>query len=218
MKYRAVIFDLDGTLLDTIDDLLDNLEHAFKSLNMRGGFSRQEMESFLGSGKKAQVERALLARGYGLDRYDELNQALSIRYELNAENKTKPFEGIVSLLASLKQKGVAAFCLTNKPHDVAVKVTKAYFPSLLVATYGIRPNSPVKPDPVLVDNMLKAHGLNRENTLYVGDSDVDMMTANQGGLDSVFVTWGYVRQEQVEQYRPKYIVSSPADIMNIIEG
>lgn len=217
MKYKALIFDLDGTLLHTLDDLLDNLEYAFKKLGLRGDFSYEEMESFLGSGKKAQVERALLSRGYSLDLYQDLDAALSVRYELNAENKTRPFNGVIELLNYLKANNIPAFCLTNKPHHVALKVIETYFPNLITATYGVTPNGPVKPDPVLVETLLRDHQLQRDQVLYVGDSDIDMLTANHGHLDAVFVTYGYVRLEKVKQYRPKYVVSHALDIIKIVE-
>jgi len=218
MNYKAVIFDLDGTLLHTIEDLLDNLEYAFKKLGLKGDFTRQEMESFLGSGKKAQVERALLARGYSLDLFAALDAALSVRYELNAENKTRPFDGIIDLLHYLKNSNIPAICLTNKPHDVAVKVVDTYFPGLILATYGIKPNAPVKPHPSIVEAVLKAHDLKAKDVLYVGDSDIDMMTANNGHLDAVFVNWGYVRLKEVAKYKPKFVVDHPLEIVKLISA
>lgn len=216
MKYNAVIFDLDGTLLDTIEDLLDNLNAAFAALNLRGNFIQSEMETFLGSGKKVQIERALVSRGYPLSLYEKVDEALSVRYINNAENKTAPYQGIIELLKELKTLGIKAICLTNKPHDVAIKVVKTYFNDLILATYGVKPHSPVKPDRILVENTLKLHGLNANEVLYVGDSDVDMMTANNGNLDSCFVKWGYVRLSEVMKYHPKYIVSFPLEILDIV--
>lgn len=216
MKYNAVIFDLDGTLLHTLEDLLDNLNYAFNQVGLKGDFTLEEMETFLGSGKKAQLERALLSRGYGLEHFDKIDHVLSIRYKDNAENKTKPFDGIIELLTYLKNNKTPAICLTNKPHEVALKVIDTYFPHLITATYGIRPNAAVKPDPSLVNNVLFVHKLNREEVLYVGDSDIDMMTANNGKLDSVFVTWGYVRFKDVEQYHPMYVVDHPLEIITIL--
>lgn len=217
MNYNAVIFDLDGTLLHTLEDLLDNLEYAFASLGLKGGFTREEMESFLGSGKVAQMERALASRQYSLELLPKLNDALSIRYELNAENKTRPFPGIVALLEWLKLNNIPTLCLTNKPHNVAVKVVEKYFPGLVLATYGIRENEPVKPDPSLVEKVLKNHNLDAKHVLYVGDSDVDMMTAKNGHLASCFVTWGYVRKNNVYQYNPKYVVDHPKEIEAILK-
>lgn len=218
MKYKAVIFDLDGTLLDTLNDLLDNLEDAFKSLNLKGDFTREEMESFIGSGKKAQVERALLARGYSLDLYEKLNAALTIRYELNAVNKTRPFAGVIELLEFLKAQAIPALCLTNKPHDVALEVVQNYFPNLILATYGVKPDGFVKPHPSLVETVLKTYNLNHKEVLYVGDSDIDMLTANNGKLDAVFVTWGYVRYKVVAHLKPKFVVDNPQEIVDIVKG
>lgn len=217
MKYRTVIFDLDGTLLHTLEDLLDNLEASFDSLGLKGNFTREEMESFLGSGKKTQMERALLSRNYSLDFLPALDQALSVRYETNAENKTRPFDGIVPLLEALKSRGILVLCLTNKPHPVALKVVNTYFNGLVEATYGVQSDGVTKPHPIMVENTLLKHQLKREEVLYVGDSDIDMLTANNGGLDSCFVTWGYVKRQDVEQYSPKYIVDEPLDILKIID-
>lgn len=216
MKYSTVIFDLDGTLLDTIEDLLDNLNGAFAQLNLVGNFQRLDMESFLGSGKRVQIERALLARGYSLDLCDQVDHALSSRYIDNAENKTAPYPGILTLLKALKEQGVKVICLTNKPHDVAVKIVNHYFGDLVLATYGIKPSAPTKPDPILVENTLKMHGLTPQEVLYVGDSDIDMMTANNGHLDGCFVEWGYVRLAEVRKFNPKYIVQDALDILAIV--
>lgn len=216
MGYKAVIFDLDGTLLDTIYDLQDNLNEAFATLGLQGDFSKEEMETFLGSGKVAQIKRALSSRGYSHDLYSQVDEVLSIRYLDNAENKTKPFRGIVTLLKRLKALQIPVICLTNKPHEVALKVVNTYFKNLIVATYGIKVGAPVKPDPILIENTLKLHGLNRNDVLYVGDSDVDMLTANNGKLDACFVTWGYVRLSEVAKYQPKYIVRFPREILHIV--
>lgn len=217
MSYNAVIFDLDGTLLHTLDDLLDNLEYAFSKLGLNGNFTRVEMESFLGSGKKAQMERALMSRGYSLDLLPQLDKELSVRYELNAENKTRPFPGILDLLNYLHEKGMPAICLTNKPHNVALKVVEKYFGDLIIATYGVKEDGIVKPNPILVDQILAKHGLNDKEILYVGDSDIDMLTAKNGKLDACFVTWGYVRKQAVFHYNPKYIVDNTDEIKHIIE-
>lgn len=216
MKYNAVIFDLDGTLLHTLEDLLDNLNFAFEKLGLNGNFNREEMESFLGSGKKAQMERALQSRGYSLDLIPALDELLSVRYELNAENKTRPFDGIIDLLNYLKAHQIKAICLTNKPHNVAVKVIDRYFAGLIEATYGVKDDGIVKPNPILVEQTLAKHSLKAEETLYVGDSDIDMLTAKNGHLDGVFVTWGYVRLHEVTQYEPKYIVDKPSQIIDIL--
>lgn len=216
MNIKAVIFDLDGTLLDTIPDLVDNLNYTFKHLNLSGDFTFAEMETFIGSGKKQQIIRALSSRNYDLSHYSAVNDKLSEVYAGNISSKTKPFEGVEKLLIALKDKGIKIICLTNKPHDVALEVIDHYFPNTFDFVLGDRGNGIVKPDKRLLDSVLTTFNLTNNQALYVGDSDVDMETANNSNVTSVFVTYGYTRLSKVEIHNPKIVVNNAFDILKYV--
>lgn len=216
MKYKAVIFDMDGTLLETIYDLQDNLNYTFKSLGLNGDFTRREMETFLGSGKKVQILRALSARNYSHNLLPQIDRKLSEVYAENISNKTHPYEGMLEVLEKLAKNNIIALCLTNKPHFVALEVADHYFGKLLIDTRGDKGDGITKPNPLMLNEFMKKHGLSKEEVLYVGDSDIDMATANNSEIDNVFVTYGYCRLEEVSNFNIKYIANHPLDILKFL--
>lgn len=215
MQYDTIIFDLDGTLLNTLDDLTDSIN------TMLGGEgyptrTREDVREFIGNGAKNLVSKALpetVSDG-------EVTRCLSVYRKIYGENmfqKTAPYEGIDETLRELKHLGVKLGVVSNKPNDATKEMCEFYFGDLLNAVIGDNPERKKKPAPDNIYEILKLLGSDKAETLYVGDSDVDMETAKNAGLDSVGVTWGYRSEETLTEHGADYIVSEPAQLIHLIK-
>lgn len=192
-KYNTILFDLDGTLLDTLADLSDAVNHVLVS---RGCPVRREAEirSFIGNGIRKLMERALPTAWTPPDFEDAL-AAFRTYYMAHCTVKTRPYDGIPGLLGELKAGGFRLAVVSNK-NDAAVKaLTEHFFPGLIDASIGQREGVPGKPAPDMVEIALARLGAAREQAVYVGDSEVDSATAANGGLALILVTWGFGDQE-----------------------
>jgi phosphoglycolate phosphatase len=199
MSKRAVIFDLDGTLLDTLDDLTDAVNHI---LNKYGypERSRGEVRSFLGNGARDLIKRSLPE---GID--DELFEKYLAEYKeyYNAHSavKTKPYDGVPALLESLKDKGILTAVVSNKPDDAVKELCRRYFGELVNISVGDRADLKRKPDAEPVRFAMDALGC--ESAVFVGDSEVDVMTAENADLPCVIMTWGFRDKGFLEEYGAK---------------
>ena len=195
MRYELVIFDLDGTLLDTLADLADAANRALRE----AGFperSVEEIRTFIGNGVARLIQRATpqdtdaatVARV--LARFKEI-------YRENVNVKTRPFPGIVALLDALQAAGVRAAVNSNKPDEATQALCRIHFGNRIALALGERPEIPRKPSPEGVRHILKALKVRPARALYVGDGDADLMTAQNAGIDGAWVSWGYRRREEL---------------------
>lgn len=212
----TIVFDLDGTLLNTIEDIRDSLNIALEKFGFESCTIDQAKE-YLGSGVKMLVHRAL--RPFEHTESDEVNvfQIYTQEYEEHKTNKTNTYFGITELLSELKSRGVKIAVLSNKYHDDVVELMNRYFgENTFDIIHGKMHGVPVKPDPTgLVDIMHELHS-HAEEVLVVGDSEVDMELASNTGVKKCAVTWGYRPYEVLSTYAPDYIVNEPKEILNIV--
>lgn len=212
--YKAVVFDLDGTLLNTLEDLCDSTNYAL----MQKGYptrSIDEVRSFVGNGVEKLIERALPENTSEGERIEVL-KIFKEHYKVNSKNKTRPYEGIMELLKELKDKDFKMAIVSNK-FDLAVKeLNKEFFGEYIEYAYGECETIRKKPNPDAVFMALKDLNVLQHEAVYVGDSDVDILTAENAGLDCISVTWGFRTRRELEMSGAVSIIDEPIDLMDII--
>lgn len=219
MKHKStdlVIFDLDGTLLDTIDDLAVSANHALRQY----GYPEHELNEyrfFVGNGITKLIERALPTEARKESTILELRKVFVGYYQQHKADLTHPYTGIPELLDGLKSAGIQLAVASNKYHQGTQELIYHYFgQDLFTVVLGQRENIPVKPDPAIVNDILQQTGIEKARTLYVGDSGVDMQTARNSGLTSIGVTWGFRPRQELEANGAHYIVDKPEQIKEAI--
>ena len=192
MKYRLVLFDLDGTLLDTLDDLSEAVDHA---LQVRGlpGHPRQEYMTMVGHGVRNLVKQALPEDKQADEALVDAALAdFKTYYTAHIDVHTHPYPGMQELVMSLHKAGVFLAVTSNKFQEGADYLIHKFFPGIpFAAILGNRPGFPLKPDPEIVGEVLRQTGIKPEDAVLVGDSPTDMKTAANGGIAAIAVTWGY---------------------------
>ena len=215
MKYNSVVFDLDGTLLDTLGDLRDSVNFALQKNNLPER-TTEEIRSFVGNGIRLLIELSV-PENTPIEITDKCFQDFKEYYKDHSAILTKPYDHIIDLMKTLKSKGIKIAVVSNKA-DFAVKtLMEDYFSGLYDCAYGERAGIPRKPEPDAVFAAIKEMGAEAESTVYVGDSEVDVVTSKNAGLPCIAVTWGFRDKMVLEALQPEYIVDSPEEILNIIE-
>ena len=192
MHYKLVLFDLDGTLLDTLDDLSEAVNHA---LGLRGlpGHTRDEYMKMVGHGIRNLVKQALPEDKQADDALiDSALADFKAYYTAHIDVHTRPYPGMQEVVTSLHEAGVQMAVASNKFQEGAEYLIRKFFPGIpFAAVLGNRPGFPLKPDPEIVGEVLRRTGIRPEDAVLVGDSPTDMKTAANGGIASIAVTWGY---------------------------
>lgn len=215
-RYRGIIFDLDGTLLDTIADIADSCN---KALDKHGypGFSEEEYKVKVGNGFKILIERCVPQRTDDKT-IDSILKSFAEVYHFNYLNKTAPYLGISELLNELNEMGIMLAVNSNKRDDYIKPIISKFFSNIpFVAVYGERKGIAKKPDPTTANEIVDLMGLEKGEVLYIGDSDTDMKTAVNAGLDGVGVKWGFRTLDELKKNGAKYTVSKPEEILEIIK-
>lgn len=214
---KLAIFDLDGTLLNTIADLANSTNHALATL----GYPTHAPEAYplmVGNGINKLFERALPEGEKTEENVLRVRQAFVPHYDAHNADDSRPYPGIPELLETLQAKGIKLAVASNKYQAATEKLIAHYFPSIhFVAIFGQREGVKVKPDPVIVYDILKMVDIKKEEVLYIGDSGVDMQTAINAGVASCGVTWGFRPRTELEQFHPDYIVERAEEVLKFIK-
>ncbi|MDR0892257.1 MAG: HAD family hydrolase [Mediterranea sp.] len=217
MKKKLVIFDLDGTLLNTIADLAGSTNYALAQL----GYPTRELKEFpmmVGNGINKLFERSLPEGEKTRENVLRVRRIFLEHYDTHNMDHTVPYPGIVEMLADLQAAGVQMAVASNKYQEATRKLIAHYFPEVpFVTVLGQRDGVPFKPDPTIVFDVLALTGVAKGEMLFVGDSGIDMHTALNAGVDACGVTWGF-RPGELEPLRPAYIVSEATEITRIALG
>lgn len=210
-----IIFDLDGTLLNTLDDLTDATNHALTSC----GFAPRtvdECRRFVGSGVTKLLERALPEQARNPENAARLRAAFFTYYDAHLRDHTFPYDGMGELLTTLQTRSVKLAVASNKYQAATERLIAHFFPQItFTAVLGQRENVPVKPHPQIVQDILAAAHETTAHALYVGDSDVDMQTAQNAGVKACAVTWGFRPRDMLAVYHPAYMLDSPVQLLDI---
>nr|WP_302831631.1 HAD family hydrolase [uncultured Bacteroides sp.] len=213
---RLIIFDLDGTLLNTIADLAQSTNHALHAL----GYPTHEESAYnfmVGNGINKLFERALPEGEKSEENVLRVRKEFIPYYDVHNADKSRPYPGISELLEQLQAKGLQIAVASNKYQAATQKLIAHYFPGIrFTAVFGQREGVNVKPDPAIVEDILAIAKVAKEDVLYVGDSGVDMQTAINAGVTSCGVTWGFRPRAELESFQPDNIVDKAADILKLI--
>ncbi|MGA2378354.1 MAG: HAD family hydrolase [Spirochaetia bacterium] len=218
MIYKAVLFDLDGTLLDTLDDLGDSMNAVLASQ----GYATHPIRSyttFVGDGVRNLVRRSLPAgSGKNDELVNELVPLMRREYSRRWNAKTRPYDGIPALLDGLSARGLRMAVLSNKPHPATLEVVAHFFPRWKFdSTLGARPDVPIKPDAGAALEVSRQLGVPPEAFLYLGDTNTDMKTAVAAGMFPVGVLWGFRTAEELVSSGAKVLVSDPRDVLSLLD-
>ena len=214
-KYDTVIFDLDGTLLNTLEDLADAVnfvmrEHQYPERTI------DEVRRFVGNGIRRLMEQAVPETVSG-DEFEQVFEQFKNYYTEHCQIKTCAYDGIMPLLEDLYEKGYAMAIVSNKNHAAVCELNDIYFKEYIKVAIGQKDGIRKKPAPDTVIQALKELGKEKETAIYVGDSEVDFATAENTGMDCVLVTWGFRTVEELAEFSPTAFINRPEELLGVVE-
>lgn len=215
---KNLIFDLDGTLLNTLPDITRAINDALKAEGYGYSFSLEEAKSLIGGGADRLIRKALKDKGQDEKRFDRLKKAYMPLYKAYQEDTTAPFPFIKETLALLQRKGIRMFVVSNKPDELAKIIVPHYLPSFFEGVQGQQEGALPKPDPSSTLRLILDYKLDKSETLYVGDSSFDIDTAHNALLRSVLVTWGYGYYTKELLSKSDYAISDPKELIALVES
>lgn len=216
MDFKGVIFDLDGTLVDSLEDLADSMNIVLQKRNFPT-YDLQTYKHFIGDGIRNLVRRSVPEANRDDTLIDRCYDSMLEAYSNNCVNKTKPFNGIIELLDELVFRKMKLAVFSNKADEFAKKIVLTVLPNWhFEAIVGLNAEEHKKPDPSGALQISKETGVNPENMIYVGDSGIDMQAANNAGMCAVGALWGFRTKEELKSNGAKYLLNHPLDMIKIL--
>ena len=212
---KAVLFDLDGTLANSIEDLADSTEKALKKLGF-AGHTLAEYKYFVGDGIPKLIERALPENKRDKETVNACLELFMADYRVHYHDKTKAYDGVREMLADLKKSGLKLAVISNKAQEMAEKVVKNLFGDIFDFVAGKREGYKTKPDPALTLLVINSLGVSPAECILAGDSGMDMAAAVNAGALPVGVLWGFRTAEELQKNGAEYLFSAPAEITKLI--
>lgn len=211
-KYKAIIFDMDGTVLDTLDELTKSLAVVFRRHQLPVK-SEQEVRACLGYGYTGLIDRTAKGQPEALRR--TLTEEFKTYYGAHCQKTTFPYPGIPEDLARFKKAGYKMAIVSNKGQAAVSELHDEFFKDLVDFSLGESPAYQKKPAPDMVWEALKRLGCSKEDAIYIGDSEVDKKTADNAGLDVVLVSWGFRDRDFLQSLKPTYLVDSREELAEL---
>ena len=212
---KTVIFDLDGTLLDSIEDIASSMNKVLESLQLPT-HKIEDYKHFVGGGVDILVENALSNQSKEIK--DEVTKRFKIEYDGKLHSKTLPYDGIYELLDELKKLDINLAVLSNKPHEFTVSYVNHFFKNYnFKEIHGQKKDVPKKPDPKAALDIVKCLDSSCENTYFIGDTKIDMQTAKSANMTAIGVLWGFRDKKELRDFGADFIVSNPLEILKIIK-
>ena len=213
---KLAIFDLDGTLLNTLDDLAAACNHALSGC----GLPEHPVDAYrqmIGNGVRLLIQRAVPVQNQGDETLlEKLHTLFRDYYNAHGSDLTRPYDGILQMLDELRDAGMTLTVLSNKPHAFTKELVPHYFGDRFAHAFGQREGYPPKPDGALVAELLRLTGYTAAETVYIGDSGVDMQTAHNGGVDAVGVLWGFRDRQELEQNGAVRFAETPHELQQLL--
>lgn len=214
MKYDLIIFDMDGTILNTLEDLKNSLNYVLQQAGYQTR-TLEEVRTFVGNGIRKTIERALPS-DIEEEKVDELFSLFMDYYAIHNTDNTKPYNGVIELLKELKHLGYKTAIVSNKQDSAVKSLCKKFFTGLFDVEIGEKENIAKKPEPDEVNEVLKILNIDRTKSIYIGDSEVDIQTAQNSKMKSIIVDWGFRDRKFLYEHGAEVIVSNPSEILDII--
>ena len=214
---KLIVFDLDGTLLNSLEDLADSANNVLE----QHGFPTHPVDAyryFVGDGVRKLIERILPQEERTDARIEQCRQEFVAYYKVHMEDKTSVYKGITELLTELKKRRLKVAVATNKVHIAVKPLMEKYFPGIQFdSMIGQREGVPVKPAPQIMYDILKETGCEPSETLHVGDTATDMQLAHNAGITPVGVLWGYRPLEELQEAGARYIIEHPLELLKFVD-
>ena len=213
-RYKAIIFDLDGTLLDTLADLAEGTNYALRV----NGFPERtidEIRRFVGNGARKLIERAV-PDGQIEAALEKVRQDFDIYYKVHCKDHTGPYPGIMEMLQELVQQGYSLGVVSNKPDFAVQELIPGYFPGIFASVSGERQGVAKKPAPDLIWEAMKNLQADSLDAVYVGDSEVDLEAAANAGIPCISVAWGFKGRRFLEEQHAGMIIETPSEIQKYL--
>lgn len=215
MKVKAVIFDLDGTLLNTLDDLAASTNAALEKNNLPVR-TVDEVRSFVGNGVRKLIERAVPESGENHPQFQQVYDAFVAHYAEHSRDRTRPYDGIMEALDAFLARGVKLAIVSNKIDFAVKELSTLYFGGRMLAAIGDDPSRARKPAPDSVFAAMQIMDVGKDEAVYVGDSDVDVFTAHNAGLPCLAVSWGFRSEESLREAGADYVAHTAQEMLDII--
>lgn len=213
---KLIIFDLDGTLLNTIADLAESTNYALNAC----GFPTHKTDNyneFVGNGINRLFERALPEEARNEENITAIRNIFIPYYDQHNMDLSSPYPGIVETLMKIQEEGILLAVASNKYQAATAKLVEHFFPNIqFAAVFGQRDGIAPKPDPTIIDDILNITQIEKNDVLYVGDSGVDMLTAFNSGIESVGVTWGFRPESELLKYDATHLVHQAKEILELV--
>ena len=210
MKYKLAIFDMDGTILSTLDDLANGVDYAL-SENGLPARSKQETRAALGRGVRFLIEQSVPA-GLSDAEISKVEEDFLKYYKVHSMDNTRPYDGIVELIKEVRASGIKTAVVSNKIDSAVKELCANFFEGAFDVAYGERIGIPRKPDPKPINAIIDEFGLSKNEVVYIGDSEVDLLTANNAKIDHIIVTWGFRDRAFLERNGAKNLVESMEEL------
>ena len=214
-RYKAIIFDLDGTLLDTLTDLAEGTNYALR-VNGFPERTTDEIRRFVGNGARKLIERAV-PEGQIEAALEQVRQDFDIYYKVHCKDHTGPYPGIMEMLQELVQQGYSLGVVSNKPDFAVQELIPEYFPGIFASVSGERQGVAKKPAPDLIWEAMKNLQADSSNAVYVGDSEVDLEAAANAGIPCISVAWGFKGRRFLEEQHAGTIIEVPAEVFAFLQ-
>ncbi|NMA05808.1 MAG: HAD family hydrolase [Acholeplasmataceae bacterium] len=208
---KLIIFDLDGTLLDTLTDITNSVNYTLNKFNKKPR-TEEEIKYFLGQGP-----RYLLEKSFGeIENYDEVYKVYDAHYKIHQNDNTKPYPGVKETLEELKKTNLKLAVCSNKQDEITKSLIEDLFPGVFSFVIGTSEKFMRKPASDMPNHIMKSLGVTKKETIYVGDTETDMKTAINSNIRAIAVTYGFRRKEELEIFKPYKIISNLKELLEII--